>query len=640
MRTLAFKLLLSSAFLLGTTNAFAKEDPTVIKIGKQEVKLSEFEYIYQKNAGIQGVEKVSFDEYVRMFTDFKLKVQEAKDLKLDTLPQLKQELQGYRRQLAESYLTDKEAGDRLLREAYDRLKENVEVSHILLMLPENATPGDTLATYNKMLSIYERIEKGEDFAKLAKEYSSCPSKKEGGQLGYLKAFMTVYPFESCAYNTPVGKVSKPVRTQFGYHLVKVHNRRKDEGQITLAHIFKQFSYMATPEQREDLRKELVSLKLEIDNGANFDELVKEHSDDSRTRNRGGVLPPFSAGDVPDEVLEAAVALSEPGDISPVVVTGQGAHLFKLIRKEGIGSFEDEKERLEQQIMRDGRSNKGRASFIQKLKEEYRPEINPSVLQELNHSDDSLVLAKAREIKAPILSIGTTLFMATDYVGFANTINNGLPLARKVETLLDTYVDKTILEYESSKLDEKYADFRNLMNEYQDGILLFEISNRKVWDRATKDTQGLEKFFASNIRKYKLSEPHFKGYVVECKSDSVIAEVKSLLNENYSDTIVTHVLRKFNQKQNILKVQRVFAKRGENALVDQLMFDGKEYMPSAEFPFVAVQGHMLSTLPESYMDVRGAVTADYQEYLEAQWLKELKKKYKVKVDRNIIKTVKE
>lgn len=641
MRTLAFKLLLSSAMLYGALNVSAKEDPTVLKIGNQEVKLSEFEYIYKKNAGVQGVEKVSFDEYVKMFTDFKLKVHEALTLRLDTIPQLKQELLGYRQQLAQSYLTDKEADDRLLHEAYDRMKENVEVSHILIMLPEHATPQDTLAAYNQIEALYKRAMNGEDFAALAKENSSCPSKKDGGYLGYLKAFMTVYPFESCAYNTPVGQISKPVRTQFGYHLVKVHNRRADQGTFTLAHIFKQFSYNSTPEQKLEMQKELKGLKLQIDNGANFDDLVVEFSDDSRTRNRGGVLPPFSAGEVPNEVYEAATELKERGDVSDVVLTGQGAHLFKLVRKEQIGSFDEEKDRLQQQIMRDERSNKGKEAFLGKLKQAYNVKVNASVLNDLAACPaDSQLVEKAKQISEPLLTIGTTVFKVSDYIDFAGSVSNGYPLKLKVENMLDAYVNKTVMDYESSKLDEKYPDFRNLMQEYRDGVLLFEISNRKVWDKAGKDTAGLEKFFAKNKKKYRLNEPHFKGYVIECSNDSVIAEVKSLLNENYSDTIVTHIRRKFNVKQNIVKIQRVMAKHGDNPIVDQLMFDGKAYVPTAEYPFVSVQGKILTGFPESYADVRGAVTADFQDFLEQQWLKELNKKYKVKVNRDIIKTVKE
>ncbi|MGL5787837.1 MAG: peptidylprolyl isomerase [Bacteroidales bacterium] len=641
MRTFVKKLLLSSTMMCGAIHGFAQEDPTVIRIGDQDVKLSEFEYIYKKNAGVQGVEKVSFDEYVKMFTDFKLKVHEALELRLDTLPQLQHELSGYRQQLAQSYLTDKEVDERLLREAYSRMNENVEVSHILLMLPEGATPKDTSEIYNKINGLYNRAVNGEDFAALAKEYSSCPSKKDGGYLGYLKAFMTVYPFESCAYNTPVGEISKPVRTQFGYHIVKVHNKRADQGTITLAHIFKQFRYNSSDEQKTSMINELKDLKAQLENGAGFDDLAKEYSDDSRTRNRGGVLPPFSVGEVPSEVFDTGVALQYPGDLSDVVVTGQGAHIFKLVRKEKIGSYEEEKERLQQMIMRDIRSNTGKQAFVDKLKKEYNVTVNPELIENLLTADsEEVIREKASSIKKPLLTIGTTIYSVSDYINYLNTVSGGYPLSRKLEALVDNYVSKSIMDYESARLDDKYPAFRNLMQEYRDGVLLFEISNRRVWDKAGQDTEGLEQFFLKNKKKYKLSEPHFKGYVVECSKDSVINEVKALLNENYSDTIVTHVRRKFNVKENIVKVQRVMAKRGDNPIVDQMMFDGKEYVPAAEYPYMFVQGKMLSDYPESYLDVRGAVTADYQDYLDRNWLKELNSKYKVKVNRKIIKTVKE
>lgn len=641
MRTLVTKLLLSSTMMCGSLFVSAQDDPTVIRIGDQDVKLSEFEYIYKKNAGVQGVEKVSFDEYVKMFTDFKLKVHEALELRFDTLPQLKQELSGYRQQLAQSYLTDKEVDERLLKEAYDRLQQNVEVSHILLMLPEGATPKDTAETYARINDLYERAIKGEDFSVLAKEYSSCPSKKDGGYLGFLKAFMTVYPFESCAFNTPVGQISKPVRTQFGYHIVKVHSKRADQGTITLAHIYKQFRYNSTEQQKAAMINELKDLKIQLENGASFDDLVKEFSDDSRTRNRGGILPPFSTGDVSAEVYDAGVALKENGDISDVVLTGQGAHLFKLVCKEKIGSFEQEKDRLQQMIMRDIRSNTGKQAFVDKLKDEYNVTVNPELISGfLTMADEEQIRAKASDIEKPFLTIGTTVYSVSDYINYLNTVSDGYPLNRKLEALVDNYVSKSIMDYESAKLDEKYPAFRNLMQEYKDGVLLFEISNRRVWDKAGKDTEGLEQFFQKNKKKYKLAEPHFKGYVVECMNDSVINDVKALLNENYSDTIVTHVRRKFNVKENIVKVQRVMAKKGDNPIVDQLMFDGKDYVPSAEYPFMFVQGKMLSDYPESYLDVRGAVTADYQDFLDRNWLKELNSKYKVKVNRKIIKTVKE
>ena len=284
--------------------SFASSDErTLFTVGNEKVTVSEFEYVYNKNNvnNQANYSDTSLRNYLNLYENFRLKVREAEAMKLDTIASLKNELEGYRKQLAKSYLTDREITDKLIQEAYERSKTDLNASHILIKCDENANPADTLIAYKRIVALKKIIDKGESFEKLARDSSEDPSAKTNdGNIGWFSVFGTIYPFESMAYSLKKGQVSQPVRTEFGYHLIKLNNSRPARGQIHVAHLLIHFPDKATEAQKDAAHKKVDSVYALIRSGKiTFEEAVKTYSDDKGSRASGGVLPWFGIRS-PDE----------------------------------------------------------------------------------------------------------------------------------------------------------------------------------------------------------------------------------------------------------------------------------------------------------------------------------------------------
>jgi peptidyl-prolyl cis-trans isomerase SurA len=363
----------SSLFVL---NTFSQQDPVLLEIGDKKVTKSEFLQIYLKNNPNPKYDKQSLDEYMELFKKFQLKVIEAEALGYDTIPKLKKELEGYRKQLATPYLIDSVTNQALVKEAFERTKKEIRASHILLRIEPNALPADTLRVYNRLLDIKKRIENGEDFATVAKGKagSEDPSVvNNAGDLGYFTAFQMVYPFEDAAFTTPVGKVSNPVRTRFGYHLIYVTDIRNARGTIKTAHIMVAVPKGSTNEDVESASKKANEIYAELQKGGNFEELVKKYSDDPSSNSKGGVLPAFGTGTTTRMVPafeETAFALKNNGDYSIPIKTDYGFHIIKRLEWTDVPAFETAKKELQGKVNKDERSLKTQESFVAKLKKEY------------------------------------------------------------------------------------------------------------------------------------------------------------------------------------------------------------------------------------------------------------------------------
>ncbi|MDP4271439.1 MAG: peptidylprolyl isomerase [Bacteroidota bacterium] len=645
-------------------------DPVIMKINGKEIKKSEFEYIYNKNNSATSMDKKSLGEYMVLFKNFKLKVIEAEKQGLDTTKSFVNELSGYRRQLAQPYLTDKSADDKFAREAYDRMKENVEVSHILIRLPENPTSADTLAAYNKLMDIRKQLVpaafvKGGKaakqpvidknlFAKLAEKYSEDPSKAENkGYLGYISSFMTVYPFELAAYNTSVGQVSKPIRTDFGYHLILVHSRRQDPGQVLVAHIMKAVKpkndSIPADIAEADAKNEIQAIYNELRKGEDFSRVASVKSDDRGSAAKGGELPWFGINRMIKEFENTAFSLKNKGDISGPFKTRFGWHIVKLLDKKGLEPFEDKKAEIVRMFMRDQRAEGGKDMMIARLKKEYNLTEDAAALNEMialadkaGFPSDSAYQVAAAELTKPIFKVDGKAFTQKEFAATlkGRSSENKKSAADFIRNNYNEYVDNSVLSYEDSKLESKYPEFRNLMQEYHDGMLLFEISNREVWDKASKDNEGLKKYFEQNKANYNWNAPKYKGLIVYCKDKETVKKAQSIIKKTGSDSVV-YVLRKaLNDSVTRVKVEKGLFAKGENKVVDAKAFKGAEYIPDSQYPYYFTVGKVLTKGPEEYADVRGLVTADYQNYLEEKWIKDLNDKYKVEINEAVLKTVKQ
>ena len=639
-------LSLALLVLFGSVSAFAS-DPVLMKINGKPVYKSEFEYIYNKNNSNNSLDKKTLDEYVDLFVNFKLKVEEAKVQGLDTTQSFINELAGYRSQLTRPYLTDSKVDEQILREAYERMKEDVEVSHILVRIPQGATPADTLGAWKKINSALKRLDK-EDFAKVAKEISEDQSAEEnGGYIGWVTAFRTVYPFETVAFNTPVGKISAPVRTAFGYHIIKVHNRRKSQGEILVSHIMR-FTAEGDEIKNKSAKQKTDSLYQRVLAGDDFGKLASEFSEDRGSATRNGELPWFGSGRMIPEFENAAFALKNIGDVSAPIQSAFGWHIIKLLDRKGLAGFETVKADIERNVKRDERANMGQKAFVDRLRNEYGYAVNTANVNEFSKLLENKTLAdsvfqlEAAKLNKPLFTFAGKEFTQSDFAAYLkkNAYSDKTIASEVIEQKMDAFTEKEILAYEDSQLENKYEDFRFLINEYHDGILLFEVSNNEVWEKASKDTEGLARYFNEHKADYRWEKPHFKGRVISCKDKATLKAAKAIVKRSHNDSIDKYLRTRLNDSIQYVKVEKGLFAQGENKAVDKYGFKDKKakFEPTKEYPYVFVVGKNLKNNPEDYSDVRGLVTADYQEYLEKEWIAALRSKFPVEIDQNVLKTV--
>lgn len=648
-------------------------DSVLLEINNKEVSLGEFYRIYQKNnVNTELTEKSSVDDYLDLFINFKLKVAEAESLGMDTAKSFITELSGYRKQLAKPYLVDKKVDESLLREAYDRLKWDIKASHILIRLDQNPTPKDTLEAWNKINSIRARALKGENFSKLAEEYSEDPSaKKNKGQLGYFTGFQMVYPFESAAFNTKPGQISKPVRTRFGYHIIKVEDKRPASGQVRVAHIMVAVADNADPESKAKALAKANNLYQQISEGADFAELARKFSDDKGSAPRGGELPVFGTGKMVPEFEQAAFSLKNAGDVSKPVKTSYGYHIIKLLDKKGLAPFEEMESDLKSKIQRDERAGLSRIALISELKSAYNFKEYPqnkekffSILPDtLRHGNWEGF--ETRMMSLPLFEIDKIKFSSDGLLEYLKQIHpqyGGSDFHAFLNEQYIAWVDQRILQVEDAKLEDKYPDFRYLMQEYHDGILLFELSDKLVWSKAVKDTSGLKAFYEKNKNNYMWEKrANVSIYTLNLKTDSLkpsavsfdeankkaldklrkiaLKRQKKGWNADQTKQLMQEQIEKFQSNYNVTIEDGLFQKN-DHYLMDQIKWEkgiSENYHDNGELIFVVV--NKIEPVQAKKLDeIRGLMTADYQNFLEAEWIKELRNKYDVKINYDLLKKI--
>ena len=284
MKRLSFVLLL----FLGMSSVAQKEQ-VLMEVNGSPVYKSEFEQIYWKNKEEKVATKEDLDEYIELFTKFKLKVTEAEQLGLDTVAKFKKELAGYQEQLEKPYLVDSELNDELIQQAYYRTKNEVRASHILIQLSPNPSAEDTAKAYKELMEIKAKVESGKmSFYEAARKYSKDPSAKtNSGDLGYFTAFRMVYPFEEAAFTTEVGQISNPFKTRFGYHILKVTGKREGRGKVKVAHIMLRIKDDTPSMKKVNAEKKIVEIHEKLKKGEAFDALAKEYSEDRNSARKGG-----------------------------------------------------------------------------------------------------------------------------------------------------------------------------------------------------------------------------------------------------------------------------------------------------------------------------------------------------------------
>ena len=661
LKTIALaSLLMPSLFL----NAQSKNDKEVLMtIGKEKVTVKEFSDVYYKNnLKSEVIEKKSVDEYLDLFVNFRMKVMEAEALKLDTSKKFQRELAGYRKQLAKPFMSSDDISDELLQEAYERSLKDIRASHILIRCDKHALPSDTLKAYNKALDVRKRALKGEDFGDLAVRFSEDPSAKDAkatadmparkgnrGDLGYFTVFNMVYPFETGAYNTKVGEISMPVRSDFGYHVIKVVSVTDAMGTIQAAHIFLQLPFDASAEDAAEMKQKADNIYKELmdQGGKNWNEAVTKYSDDRGTVSRGGALSNFTVNRIVPEFIEVCKTL-EVNEIAKPVRTMYGYHIIKLLGKTGVGSFEKESKKLSERIEKDMRSKKSEEVVLRQIRKEYKFKPNDKNLEAFVATIDSTILEAAyqpnpkADMNAALFTIDghpTKVKDFVEYIKAKQTRQKYVTPGTYAYQLYENFSNETMMNYADAHLEEKYPEFKAMVEEYRDGILLFDLMDREVWTKAVKDTIGLKEFHERNASKYMWGDRVLATIVTVARAES-LPKVKAVIE---AGTPLDSLREAFVRDSiNFAYVRKGFYQRGDNQFVDQT--EWKEGVRN-EIPSTVDQSTTIVFIREvrkpeqkTLKEAKGLVTSDYQVELEEKWMEALHKKYPVTIDEKVLDKV--
>jgi len=616
----------------------------LFSVADTPVLTSEFVRVYKKNLDlVQDASQKDIDEYLSLFINYKLKLEEARDLNFHKKPQYLRELDGYKKQLAKNYLVDNEVTEALVQEAYNRLNYDVNAKHILFRIDPSSN--DTLTIYNRLLDLRERF-KNEDFNSLQKELHNGNTLLVE-DLGYFSAFKMVYDFENKAYSTNVGHVSMPFRTQFGYHIVKIFDKRKSRGEITAGHIMISKDQTDTSDNPETRIQEIYKL---LQQGQEFESLAKQFSQDKSSSNKGGKLAPFTSGQLSSTIFEdASFSLKADGAISKPFQSEYGWHIVKRYSKKPIGTFEDMKYEIENKVSRDSRSKLINNSMQNKLRKQYGvSQKNPSRDYFVSILNDDFYTRKWQvpqdfDKSKIILAIGDKKW---NYKNFMGTLIpkqreniQGKSFEQIVDDAYETFVNNCVLMYHEENLENVNQEFTQILNEYREGLLLFDLMETKIWNAAKNDSLGIESYYNNNKENYKQGI-RVEAIVATASNEKNIVQVKKMFNINDSVEKIKQEINA-NEEQNVIFTSGIMDTNHQALPSDFEFNEGVSKIYSQNNAYYVVK--VIKLIPESIKtlnEVRGLVINDFQQALEKQWIEDLKNKYKVTINQDALNKIKE
>lgn len=637
------------AFLSATTVFSQNKKEVLMTIDGSPVYANEFKRVYKKNLNlVQDESQKDIDGYLNLFIDYKLKIAAAQAQGLADKRSYQNELSRYRDQLSRNYLFDNKVTETLAREAYERGKVEIDASHILILVDYEAVPQDTLIAYNKIKSIREKALKGEDFTQLAKTNSEEPGAKEtGGNLGYFSVFSMVYPFENAAYNTKVDDISEIVRSRFGYHIVKVNDRRAKMPKISVSHIMisdKKGARDFDPEQRID---ELFTMAKQ---GESFESLAQQFSDDKNSAIQGGKLKPFSKGDLrATEFENAAYGLNKVGEMSKPVKTDFGWHIIRLDEKLPMESFEDQREELEKKAGEGDRSKVVTNAINKKIKDKYgfKKEVSYLPYFDTFVTDDVLGRGWARnpvpaEDDKVLFTIGDKDATFTEFATFiAGRQKTTKPFKQKEALLVafyDEFETEILKDYFKMELEDENEDYAAIVTEYRDGLLIFDVMNENIWEKAKIDSIGLKDFYNKTKQKYQWKE-RVNVDIYSATSEMTAQQIQKMLADGKTTEEIKADLNTEN-KVNVFITPGLFEVDDDKLPKNLEMKNGASRIYEISDSFVVVNiKEMLPSGLKSLEDVKGRVLSDYQNELEKNWIEGLRSKYTVEVNKKALKRVK-
>ena len=656
-------LVLLALFMPALLFAQGWKNKTLVTIGDRNISAGEFMEVYEKNnLNSEVLDKKDVDEYLDMYTKFKLKVIEAENLEMDTMPKFIKEYTGYRKQLAKPYFSNAEGTEALVEEAYDRMQIDVNASHILIKCDPHAVPADTLAAYNKALAARNRILKGEDFGDVAVELSEDPSARDmeaipgkrraykgnRGNLGYFTVFDMVYPFETAIYNSEVGELSMPIRTDFGYHIIRLNSKTPACGTVRAAHIYLHIDDDDPMKCDSAMREKAFNIYNEIDkDGKNWDNMVKKYSDDKGSAQQGGMLSPFRVSQIVPEFISVVKQLND-NEISEPVKTNYGYHIIKLVGKSGIKSFEEEKDNLTKRVEKDMRAKVSDENVLKRLKKENKfkeyVKVKDAFIATIDTTlkEGKYVVAEGVDTNKTLFKLQKKEYKVADFIEYIEEHEKPQPFMSSgsyAYQLYDEFVKDSVFAYEDEHLEEKYPDFKLLVQEYHDGILLFDLMDKQVWKKAEIDTAGIKRYYDEHKDEYMWGK-RVKTILITVNNDESLARAEELINMDIPADSIKAVIKAEGLKG--VKVKSPYFQQGDDVDIDETVWKAGtvRVIPSTVDNTTKLVKILEVRKPEpkTYKETRGIIISAYQTKLEEDWINELENKYPVVVNEKILNKV--
>jgi len=637
------KCLLLVLFALNFTFSQDKDD-VLIKVDGKSIMTSEFLRVYNKNLDlVKDESQKDIDGYLKLFTEYQLKLKEARRLKLDEDKKYQREFLSYKKQLTKNYLSENKVTDVLVEEAYNRSNIDISASHILVRLDE--TEKDTLTAYNEVLALRKRV--------LKEGFDKVKSKVHDGKnifledLGYFSAFKMVYDFETAAYNTPVGEISMPFRTQFGYHVVKINDKRTSKGTVSAAHIMiglTQKDSLLDPEQR------INEIYKKLNQGESFESLAKQFSDDKSSAKKGGKITPFKSGQLNSEIFEnEAFGLEANGDVSKPFKTNYGWHIVKRIDLKPIKGFKEVKASLVNKVKRDSRSKLINTAMVNELKKRYHIIYNPEAKKYFESIMSNEFFARSWRLPKDFQKEKTLFSFNNKPITYnefgrhlmsAQRIHAGKPISfsNLIEKEYNSFFEKSILQFREDNLELENKDFANILKEYRDGLLLFDLMEKEIWNKASKDTLGVEAYYNKNKSKYQW-EDRVEVIMATSADEASAKSARKMIKKGKSEEEIIKALNT-DAKQNVIFTKGTFNTNDSKLPTDFVSKKGvsKIYQHNEAFHAIDVKAVLpagIKTLEEA----KGSVINDYQIEIEANWINDLHNRYNVEVNKKALKAIK-
>lgn len=634
-----------------TQSLIAQENKVLFTIDDNPFYTQEFVRVYNKNLElVKDDSQKDLNKYLDLFIGYKLKVTKANKLGLQYNTKYQNELKSYRGQLAKNYVNDSKVTNALVEEAYERITKEVRASHILILLDESASPEDTLKAYNKIAKAKKLLDAGESFDKIALEYSEDPSVKDNkGDLGYFSAFRMVYPFENAAFNTAVGQVSNPFKTKFGYHIVKVTDSRKNRGEVTAAHIM--ILKPENPDFQEKAKLTIEEIYQKIQQGENFESLANQFSEDKSTAGKGGVLQRFGSGQLASEEFESvAFSLQDKGQISKPFQSEFGWHIVKLIEKHPVLTMQEMRAELENRVKKDERSLLITNSLAVKLRNKYKFTKNQKLLGLIKktvtndfYTQTWEIPEKRKEFTEELvlldgkMSLSSSVFL--NYIYNQQKANNKTkPINALVDILFEKWLDEQIIKYYNDNLENEFPEFKNVVEEYRDGLLLFDLMEKEIWEKAKTDTIGLNKFYKENAKNYMWTK-RYDVDIFSSTNEKYIKKTQSYLKKGKS---IEYIKSKLNQEGsvNVMEKSGLFEEDYDILPEYKNLTNGVTSIVKKGNYFFTV--NVKETKPAQVKEInecRGKLISDYQQFLESNWVNDLKEEFVVEINQEVFEEVK-